>query len=208
MSNSISDVKVVNADPSAIGLFGLAMVTLVASSQKLGITEGLSYVIPWALMLGATAQLLAGIIDFKRNNCFGATAFCGYAFFWYAVALSWLINLGFFGDALKGAVDTNQLAFAFVGYFIFTFFMTIGSLETNKVLLIIFILIDFLFIGLSVSTFIKEGPAHEFFHYFAAISEMLIAIVSFYGFAGNVLNTHFGRVFLPLGKPLGKLKKS
>lgn len=29
-------VKVIVADPSALGLFGLAMVTLVASSQKLG----------------------------------------------------------------------------------------------------------------------------------------------------------------------------
>jgi len=52
-------VKVVVADPSAIGLFGLAMVTLVASSQKLGLTEGVSLVLPWAIFLGATAQLLA-----------------------------------------------------------------------------------------------------------------------------------------------------
>lgn len=28
------------ADPSALGLFGLAIVTLVACSQKLGITDG------------------------------------------------------------------------------------------------------------------------------------------------------------------------
>ena len=31
----------ITADPSAIGLFGLAIVTLVASSQKIGWTEGL-----------------------------------------------------------------------------------------------------------------------------------------------------------------------
>ena len=45
--NQISNVKIVNADPSALGLFGLAIVTLVASSQKLGITTGSSIVIPW-----------------------------------------------------------------------------------------------------------------------------------------------------------------
>src|SRR5690606_6649744 len=76
------NVKVVNADPSALGLFGLAMVTLVASSQKLGLTTGLSFVIPWALFLGAFAQLFACINDSKRNNTFGTTAFGGYAFFW------------------------------------------------------------------------------------------------------------------------------
>lgn len=48
-TDSQTKVKIVNADPSAMGLFGLAIVTLVASSQKLGITEGLSYAIPWAI---------------------------------------------------------------------------------------------------------------------------------------------------------------
>ncbi len=38
--------KMITADPTAIGLFGLAIVTLVASSQKLGWTEGTSLVIP------------------------------------------------------------------------------------------------------------------------------------------------------------------
>ena len=39
-------VKIVTADPSALGLFGLAMVTLVASSQKLGLTSGVWLVLP------------------------------------------------------------------------------------------------------------------------------------------------------------------
>ena len=65
-----------HADPSALGLFGLAMVTLVASSQKLGITTGVSYVLPWAIFLGAFAQIIAGVLDYKKKNVFGATAFC------------------------------------------------------------------------------------------------------------------------------------
>lgn len=57
-AQSHQHVKIVSADPSAIGLFGLAIVTLVASSQKLGITSGLGYVIPWAIFLGAFANCL------------------------------------------------------------------------------------------------------------------------------------------------------
>ena len=38
--NNETKVKVVTADPSALGLFGLAIITLVASSQKLGLTSG------------------------------------------------------------------------------------------------------------------------------------------------------------------------
>ena len=164
-------VKIVTADPSALGLFGLAIITLVASSQKLGLTSGVSFVIPWAIFLGASAQLMASIHDFKHNNTFGATAFGAYAFFWYSV---------------------------------FTIFMTIGAMETHKVLFIIFVLIDFLFLGLTLSTF---GIAEHVTHNIAAYSELLIAVFSFYGCGAAVLNTHFGRTFLPVGKPFGIFKK-
>lgn len=206
MSNLNKEVKITTADPSALGLFGLAIVTLVASSQKLGLTSDVSFVIPWAIFLGAFAQLFACINDCKRNNVFGTTAFGGYALFWFAVAMSWMIKGGVFGADLAASVDGKQLGFAFLGYLIFTLFMTIGSVETNKVLLIIFVLIDFLFIGLTGSSFNLFG-AHEAFHHLAAYSELLISIMAFYGFAANVLNATFGRVFMPLGKPLGIFKK-
>lgn len=195
--------KIVTADPSALGLFGLAIVTLVASSQKLGLTSGTSFIIPWALMLGATAQLFACLNDAKKNNVFGTTAFGGYAFFWYAVALSWMIQHGMFGESMAAAADGKQLGFAFLGYLIFSIYMTIGSLETNKVLMIIFVLIDVLFLGLSMSTL----AGSHFGHQMAAVAELLIAITAFYGSAANVLNATFGYTFLPLGKPMGWFKK-
>lgn len=197
------NIKITNADPSALGLFGLAMVTLVASSQKLGITNGLSFVIPWAIFLGAFAQLYACIIDTKRNNTFGTTAFGAYAFFWMGVALSWMINMGVFGEKLASNVDPKQLGFAFLGYLIFTIFMTIGAMETHKVLFIIFFLIDLLFLGLTLDSF---GIMGEFPHKLAAYSELLIALFSFYGSGASVLNEHFGKVFLPVGKPFGIFK--
>ena len=203
-TNETQNVRITNADPSALGLFGLAMVTLVASSQKLGLTHDISFVLPWAIFLGGFAQLFACINDSKRNNVFGTTAFGAFAFFWMGVAGSWLIKAGVFGEALKSTVDPNQLGVAFVGYLIFSLFMTIGAAETHKVLFIIFVLIDFLFIGLSLSTF---GIMKEFSHGLAAYSELLIALFSFYGSAAAVLNPHFGKQFLPVGKPFGIFKK-
>lgn len=197
-------VKIVTADPSALGLFGLAIITLVASSQKLGLTSGVSLVLPWAIFLGASAQLMASIHDFKHNNTFGATAFGAYAFFWYAMGFTWMIQNGVFGETLAASVDGKQLGFAFLGYLIFTLFMTIGAMETHKVLFTIFVLIDFLFLGLSLSSF---GIMEHFSHQMAAYAELLIAIVSFYGCGAAVLNTHFGKIFLPVGKPFGIFKK-
>ena len=198
MSNIQSpERKIIVADPTPVGLFGLAMVTLVASSQKLGWTEGTALVIPWAIFLGAAAQLYACIQDAKKNNVFGATAFGGYAFFWFAVAMSWLVQGGVFGEKLASTADAHQLGVAFVGYLIFTLFMTVGSATVHMVLFLIFVAIDFLFLGLALSNF---GIAKEFFHGMAAWSEFIIALLSFYGSAASVLNHQFGRVILPVGK--------
>ena len=79
------EIKISTADPSAIGLFGLAIVTLVAASQKLGWTDGLGYVLPWAIFLGGIAQFYASVLDSKHNNTFGTTAFGAYGLFWIAV---------------------------------------------------------------------------------------------------------------------------
>ena len=81
--------------------------------------------------------------------------------------------------------------------------MTIGAMETNKVLFFIFLFIDFLFIGLTLDSF---GIMGNFPHMLAAYSELIIAILSFYGSGAAVLNEHFGKVFLPIGKPFGIFK--
>ncbi len=200
----MNERKIVVADPTAIGLFGLAIVTLVASTQKLGVTnDDVSYVIPWAIFMGGFAQLYASIQDSKKNNVFGATAFGGYAFFWLGVAFTWLIEKGVFGQELASEADINQLGFAFVGYLIFSVFMTIGAMEVHKVLFFIFLFIDFLFVGLSLSTL---GIAPEFGRTLASYSELIISLLSFYGSAAAVLNTHFDKKFLPVGKPFGIFK--
>lgn len=202
MVNDVQKVKAVVANPTALGLFGLAIVTLVASSQKLGLTSGLSFVLPWAIFLGAFVQMVACIFDFKHDNMFGATAFGAYAFFWLGVSMSWMIKMGVFGPELAAAVDVKQLGVAFIGYLIFTLYMTIGAVETNKVLFFIFVFIDFLFIGLAGDIFGWFSLAHSL----AAWSELVISLLSFYGSAAVLLNHHFGKQFLPLGKPFGIFK--
>jgi len=198
-----NEMKITTADPSAIGVFGLAMVTLVASSQKMGWTTGVAYAIPWAIFLGAFAQIFAGLSDSKRNNLFGTTVFLGYGIFWLGVAMSWMISLEVFGETIIANIDSTQLGIAFIGYFIFSIVATIAALNTNKALFFDFIFIDALFLGLSLSTVwgIEMG------HTLAAYSEFIISILSFYIFAANFLNGHYGKVILPVGKPFNVFTK-
>jgi len=200
----VGPVQELVANPSGLGLLGLAMVTLVASSQKLGLTGGptgsVAFVLPWAIFLGAFAQLIAGLYDFKHNNTFGATAFCAYALFWFGVAMSWMIKMGVFGPAVATTADIKQLGYAFLGYFVFSVYMTIGSMGTHKVLFLIFCLIDVLFLGLFMSTL---GWGGQVWHHIAAQSELLISILAFYASAASVLNTHYNQEVLPVGQPFG-----
>ena len=131
-------IKIELADPTPLGLFGLALVTLVASTQKLGITDGLSLLLPWVIFLGATAQLIAGIMDFKHNNIFGATAFCGYGLFWFAIALTWMMKMGVFGEALA-QIDVKQLGFGLLGYLVLSMIITVGAFRLNTLLSVLMI---------------------------------------------------------------------
>lgn len=196
-------VQITVADPSALGLFGLAMVTLVASSQKLGWTTGLSYVIPWAIFLGAIAQLIAAVYDFKHNNVFGANVFGAYGLFWIGMASSWMIKLGVFGPALAAAADVKQLGVAFIGYLIFSIFGTIAAMETNKILFAIMFLIDILFAGLALDAL---GLGGHWAHGMAAWTELVISLLGFYGAGANLVNKFFGKVVFPMGKPFGIFK--
>ncbi len=194
------DVYIINADPSALGLFGLAIVTFAASSEKLGFTTGFSALVPWAIFLGAFGQLFACFGESQRNNTFGATAFGAFALFWFANALSWLIKMGVFGQTLSSTFDDKQLGLVYTGYFIFGTYMTIAATALPKILLTILCFVDILFLCLLLSRF---GIQVEIFVSVAGASELIISLLSFYASAASVLNATFNRVVFPVGKPLG-----
>lgn len=202
-SSSAQRVKLSLANPSGLGLFGLAIVTFVASSQKLGLSDGLSFVIVYAIFLGATGQLVACILDFFHENIWGATVFGAFAFFWYALAGAWMMKMGVFGPELAAACDTIQLGFAFLAYFIFAVMMTIGAMEVSKLIFFDMVVIDILLGALALNAF---GIAPHATHVIAAWAEMATALLSLYGCCAVVLNSSFGRPFLPLGKPFGIFK--
>jgi len=143
---------------------------------------------------------MACVYDFKHNNLFGSTAFGLYGFFWISVASAWMIKMGVFGQTLAQAVDVHQLGFAFLGYLIISLFITVASFRTNKVLIAIMILIDVLFIGLTMTSF-EMG---EIWHTIAAWTELVISMLGFYGAGANLLNKSYGRVILPVGAPIMK----
>jgi len=78
----------ITADPAPLGLAGFAATTLVlsfvnAKFVNAGVVEA---VLPLALFYGGLGQLLAGLLEYRRGNTFGVTAFSTYGAFWLAFA--------------------------------------------------------------------------------------------------------------------------
>ena len=201
---NVTETKIVMSDPTALGVFGLAMVTFVAASAKMHWTNGITYVIPWALFLGSMAQIWASTIDFKKNNYFGAIVLGAYGLFWVAVSMHWAISLGWFGVIDPTKADPKQLAFACIGYFFFSIFIMIAAFEANKVFAAILVLINVLLPSLALSIL---GINAALFGDLAAWSELGISLLGFYAAGAVFLNSYFGRVILPLGAPFGFIKK-
>ena len=179
-NNETRHVQITVADPTPLGLFGLSVVTFVASMQKLGVVSDVSWVIPWASIFGA------------------------FGFFWSGVAMSWMIKAGTFGAGLAAGVDPKALGFAFLAYFMFACIATIAAAEANTFLFVDMLLIDVLLLCLGLDTL---GVGGHWAHDVAAYSELAISLLSMYGAGAVFLNNFFGRVFWPLGKPLGIFKK-
>ena len=201
---TVTETKIMLSDPTALGVFGLAMVTFVAASQKMGWTTGSTYIIPWALFLGSAAQIWASTVDFKKNNYFGSIALGIYGLFWAAVAMHWSIAQGWFGVIDPAKADPRQLAFACFGYTIFSLFIMVAAFEVNKVFAAILVLINVLLPSLGLSIL---GINHELFSPLAAWSELLISLLGFYAAGAIFLNSYFGRVLVPLGAPFGFIRK-
>ena len=183
------------ADPAPLGLIGLAIAALVLASTdlKLASLTSKSLMIPWTMFLGASAQLIAGIMDYKRNNIFGATTFTTYSFLWYSVSLTLIITIFF-----DVKFDLTHYAYGLIGFFIFSIILTIASLMTNKTFFVILIFIDSAIILLVFNILIKF-PAE-----LVGGSLILVSIFSFYGAAGILINNMAGKNIIPLGKAFWK----
>jgi len=182
------------AEPAPLGLLGLAVAAVVLMSADLSFTEAKpSLMLPWTLLLGATAQFIAGIMDFQRKNVFGATVFTGFSLLWYGLSATWIIIL--WGGV---AMDPSHLTYAFLGYLVFGLYATVASLGTNKILFIIMVFIDI------AVTLLVLKEWYTFSSNYTGAALFFVAAFAFYGSFAILINTMAKRAVFPMGAPLIK----
>lgn len=134
------------ANPSPLGLMGFGMTTVLLNIHNAGFYPVASVILAMGLFYGGLAQVIAGILEYKRGNTFGLTAFTSYGFFWITLVFIWVLpKLGW----TEATPETYMGWFLFL-WGVFTFFMFIGTLKGSKVLQFVFASLTLLFLLLAL----------------------------------------------------------
>src|SRR5688572_604456 len=80
--NAAINISDTSANPAPLGLFGFGMTTVLLNIHNAGFYEMNSMILAMGIFYGGLAQVIAGILESKKNNTFGMTAFISYGFFW------------------------------------------------------------------------------------------------------------------------------
>ena len=99
-----------------------------------------------ALVYGGTAQLLAGMWEFRTGNTFGATAFTSYGAFW----ISFFVFDQFLAKDIPAADLGHAVGLFLISWGIFTIYMFVASLRTTAAIATVFALLAATFIVLGI----------------------------------------------------------
>jgi uncharacterized protein len=191
-------VALPTANPAPLGLAAFGLTTVVLSSINAGLLphEAVAAVVPLAFAFGGTAQLLAGILEFRTGNTFGMVAFTSYGMFWWWFAfLQWTIGAGWLKAPPPAAGGTVLLMWG-----IFTFLLWIVSFRLSKAVWSIFLLlwITFFFLawgdfGYSIGS-LTCGQIGGYFGLLTGLDAMAVAFI-------EILNATAKTTVISLGAP-------
>lgn len=188
------------ANPAPLGLLGFGMTTVLLNFHNTGAYGVSAMILGMGIFYGGLAQIIAGIMEFKKGNTFGTTAFTSYGLFWISLVALWLLpSLTFISTGSK-AVETEAtfMAWYFFMWGLFTFGMFFATLKKNTGLQVIFGSLFILFFLLALRDWGYISGA------WIGYEGIICGLSAFYVAIAEILNETYGRTILPLGKPIIK----
>jgi hypothetical protein len=173
--------------PGALGLAGFGFNTILLQIHNVGVIPNVEPLL-FGFFWGGLAQVIAGIIDGRRGDTFGLTAFTSYGLFW--IGLSFMFLMEWLGVV---TLSSTGLAWVFILWGIFTAYMTAGTFKISKVHVFVFATLTLLF-WLLAAVFFGALPAKV-----AGVEGIFCGAAAVYGSAAVVLNAMYGRWVLPIG---------
>jgi len=178
------------ANPAPLGLCAFGMTTILLSLHNAGITGLTSPVVAMAILYGGLAQLIVGIMEWKKNNTFGMLTFGSFGLFWISFAT--LLILPALGLA-KGPQPVDLAAFLAVwGILILGLF--ICSLKMHRLLQVTLAAVVLLVIFLVAA----ELTGSPLIQNIGGATGIIAGGLALYMGIGQVVNECFGSKVLPV----------
>lgn len=177
------------ANPAPVGLLGFGMTTILLNIHNAGFFPISAMVLAMGIFYGGIAQVIAGVLEYKKGNTFAYTAFVSYGMFW--------LTLVFLLVAPKWGI-TPATEQAYMGWYLFvwglfTLFMFIGTLNKGPVLKFIFGSLTVLFFLLAA----RDWTGSALVGTIAGWEGLACGASAFYLGMAEVLEEACGRKVLP-----------
>lgn len=179
------------ANPSPLGLLGFGMTTILLNLHNAGFFPLDTMILAMGLAYGGLAQVIVGIMEFRKGNTFGTVAFTSYGLFWWSLVLLLVLPNNSILTGLNSPTETAMAAYFFM-WGLFTFVMFFGTLKTNRVLQFVFISLAILFFLLTA----RELTANA-----TIIGDLTVNTIT--GFEGVICG--FSAVYLAFAEVLNEM---
>ena len=179
------------ANPAPLGLCAFGATTVLLNFHNAGLFEMNSMILAMGIFYGGLAQVVAGVIEAKKNNSFGLTAFTSYGFFWLSlVALIVMPKMGW-----VAAPSENAMVAYLAIWGVFTLLLFFGTLKLSRALQFVFATLTVLFFLLALGDY----TGNTAIKHFAGYEGIVCGASAIYAGVAGLLNEMYGKTVLPIG---------
>jgi uncharacterized protein len=183
------------ANPGPLGLMAFGMTTILLNVHNAGLIPLSGIILAMGIFYGGIAQVIAGIMEWRKNSTFGMTAFLSYGLFWLTFVGIFALPKWVGTADLDLAATSTALGYYLAAWGLFTALMFVGTLRINRSLQTVFLSLTILFFLLAIA----EWTGNETITKIAGWEGIFVGFSAVYGSIAQVWNELYGRVVLPLG---------
>ncbi|HEX9863141.1 MAG TPA: acetate uptake transporter [Candidatus Bathyarchaeia archaeon] len=187
------------ANPAPLGLLGFGMTTVLLNLHNAGLFPLDTMILAMGLAYGGLAQVIVGIMEFKKGNTFGTVAFTSYGLFWWSLVLLLVLPKASVFTGLVAPTETAMAAYFFM-WGLFTFAMFFGTLKKNRALQFVFMSLAILFFLLTIRDLTGNPTLFGTFtlNNLLGIEGVICGLSAVYLAIAEVLNEAHGKTVLPI----------
>ncbi len=178
------------ANPAPLGLFGFGVATILLNLHNADIIPLGGMILAMGLFYGGIAQLLAGIMEWKKGNTFGTVAFTSFGLFW--ISLGAIVMMPLIG--LPETTVDGMVAYLIM-WGLVTVVLFIATLRMNRATQAVFALLAMLFFLLAAANLSGSTELMKI----AGYEGLVTGVVAIYAGAAQVINEVYGRQVMPVG---------